>query len=243
MSTLLDSVVAHWNLDETSGTRVDSFGSNDLADAVTTPIATGKLGNALDFEEGVDDYLFLADNAALSMGDIDFTVACWLQIESTGADKFALGKFLTTGDQREYAILYRNATDRIQWRCSSDGTSGNTTLLDADTLGAPSTGTWYFVVCWYDVTIDKLGIQVNNGTADLSGEHLLGAADKTSEFDIGRRDGSTTDDWDGLIDEVSIWKRLLTANEKTKLYNSGNGLVYPFSTGVPSGMASLGVGV
>ena len=33
--------------------------------------------------------------------------------------------------------------------------------------------------------------------------------------------------WDGLIDEVGFWKRILTAQEKTNLYNAGAGLAYP----------------
>ena len=34
---------------------------------------------------------------------------------------------------------------------------------------------------------------------------------------------------DGLIDEVGLWRRVLTPAERTTLYNCGAGLTYPFA--------------
>ena len=44
---------------------------------------------------------------------------------------------------------------------------------------------------------------------------------------VGRARNNAAYYHDGLIDEVGVWSRLLTADEKTALYNSGSGLAYP----------------
>jgi hypothetical protein len=52
--------------------------------------------------------------------------------------------------------------------------------------------------------------------------------DGSAAFGLGRNEDSLA--WlDGRLDSVSIWKRMLTAAERTQLYNSGNGLDYPFA--------------
>src|SRR5881394_1372626 len=76
-SPWLTSLVAHWKLDQTSGLRADSHGGNDLADFNTVTFAAGKIGNAASFLGVNEESLGAADNAALSMGDIDFSIALW----------------------------------------------------------------------------------------------------------------------------------------------------------------------
>jgi hypothetical protein len=46
---LADGVIAHWSLNETSGTRVDSTGSHNLTDNGGVSYETGILGNAATF--------------------------------------------------------------------------------------------------------------------------------------------------------------------------------------------------
>jgi hypothetical protein len=46
-------------------------------------------------------------------------------------------------------------------------------------------------------------------------------------FDIGDRSNGSFP-FNGSVDEFGIWKRALTSAEISSLYNSGNGLKYPF---------------
>jgi len=48
-STLLDGLVSWWDLDEESGIRYDSVGSNDLTDNNTVGYDNGKIVNAASF--------------------------------------------------------------------------------------------------------------------------------------------------------------------------------------------------
>lgn len=225
--SLTDNLVAYWKLDEASGTRNDSHSTNHLSDSSSTGSATGKISNAADFESGSNNFLTIADNAALSGADADRTWAAWVQLESKTTTMVALSKWNATGDQREYQIYYDQAADRFTIAVSSAGTSGTTTTAAANNFGSPSTGTWYWLVGYHDATNDLIGIQVNNGTANTA-SHANGVFNGTSAFNMARQTGGTSIDWDGLIDEAAAWSRLLTDAEKAALYNAGRGLAYSF---------------
>src|SRR5688572_29665368 len=83
-SALLTSLIAHWRLEETSDTRFDAHSTNHLTDNNTVASATGKLGTAASFTAANQESLAIADNAALSMGDLDFTLAGWVYINVSG---------------------------------------------------------------------------------------------------------------------------------------------------------------
>jgi hypothetical protein len=54
------------------------------------------------------------------------------------------------------------------------------------------------------------------------------AGASSSVIGQGTTSSTSTTSFIGSIDEVGIWKRALTADEVTTLYNSGDGLTYPF---------------
>lgn len=222
---LTDSLISHWKLNEASGTRDDSHSTNHLSDNNTVTSATGKVGDAGDFEAMNTEFLSLSDNAAMSTGATSFTFACWVQLESTGSENFStiLSKDTVASGHREYNLIYEKVANRFSF---SAGRTGSTTVDSAiaNNFGAPSLATWYFIVAWYDRDLDTVNIQVNNGTAN-SAAKTIDPPDGTGSFFIGKL-GNNQFYWDGLIDSVSFWKRVLTSDEKTQLYNSGNGLDY-----------------
>jgi len=223
--SLLDSLVSYWKLDESSGDAIDSVGSNTLTDNNTVGSAVGKIGNARDFEADNSEFFKIADNASLSTGDIDFTLAGWVRLESKTDFRCMIRKQAAVGEC-EYGIIYSTIGDRFEFDYSSDGVA----FLSepADNLGSPSVATWYYIVAWHDAVANTVNIQVNNGTVD-SASFSSGVRDGTGSFAIGTAGDITTALWDGLIDEVGFWKRVLTAQERTDLYNNGNGFAYPFT--------------
>ena len=229
-NTLLVNLAAHWKMNETSGTRVDSHtNSLDLTDNNTVGFTTGKIGNAADFEYGNSEYLSLADNALVSPGDAAWTMAAWVKLESKPANATILGRWTGSGDNREYILFYRNGSVRFVFAVSDDGT-GTAAEVEADELGAVSLATLYLVVAWHDPNSNTVNIQVNDGAID-STAHTGGIAEKTSIFTVG----ATSITWDGEIDSLSLWDAVLTPADKTALYNSGSGLDYEsFGTAVDS---------
>lgn len=222
--TLLTSLISYWPCDEASGNLLDVHGSNELTETGSIGTITGKVGSARDFEEGDTEYASIADNAALSTGDIDFTIAGWVMAEALATNNTLASKFSTTGNQREYSVGYNSTSNRFRFTVSATGSSTVAHAV-ADSLGAPSNAVWYFIVAWHDATANTINIQVNNGTVD-STSHSTGVFNGTSPFAIGARINTTGEYWDGRIDEVAFWKRVLTSDERTYLYNSGNGRAY-----------------
>lgn len=224
---LASGLVSYWALDEASGTRNDSHGSNHLTDNATVAGTTGKISNAADFEAGNSEYLSLASNADVQTGDIDFTFAAWVNLESAAGLRTILSKFNNTSNLREYLLDYSATTSRFRFTVSSNGTS--TTTVSADNFGAASLATWYFVVAWHDATANTINIQVNNGTPN-SAAHTGGVFTGSAAFRIGAAvaSGGAPAYFDGLIDEVAFWKRALTDAERTDLYNSGSGRNYAY---------------
>lgn len=233
MSFDLTSLVSHWKLDEASGDALDAHGSHNLTDTNTVGSAAGKIGNARDFEDANSEYFVIADHADFSAGSSDFTVTAWVKAESLpGENKRILCKINNAVTLLEYDLFYWGASStKFAWYIKGSGDF----LVDSV---VPSTGTWYFVVAWYNATTHEQGIQVNNGTAS-TGTVIGSPSDTAAPFCIGSVDGLATTFWDGLIDEVNFWRRLLTDDEKTALYNGGAGLAYPFDGGGGGGTDTL----
>lgn len=218
--TLLTDLISYWKLDEASGNAIDSHGTNHLTDVNTVGSAAGKIGNARDFEVGNTEYFEIASNPSLQTGDIAFTVSAWVQFESMPTPFIATRDNATS--EREWQVSYGSTFDFTVFDPSATYHTVNSTGISA------TVGPWYFVVGWHDPVADKIYIQVNNGTV-FEASHSGGAKASAAPFRIGARSYSTPFSFDGLIDEVGFWKRLLTPAERTTLYNSGNGKAYPFT--------------
>ena len=71
---------------------------------------------------------------------------------------------------------------------------------------------------------------VDNGTANNT-NGTVGTNTTIVATRISGRAADTFGRITGTLDEVAIWNKELTAAEVSELYNSGNGLAYPFTTG------------
>jgi len=235
-AALKTSMISWWTMNEASTgvgavTRNDSHGTNHLTDVNTTASAAGKISNAADFEKDNSERLTVADNDSLSMGDIDFTICAWVKFEAPAQANNSWGTILAKWDfstnNREYALAWERADassiNHIRLEVSSNGTA--ITGLSASTLGLPATGTWYFVVMWHDAAANTLNIQVNDGAVD-SVAYTSGVHSGNSTLFFGSLNATAGYYLDGLGDEAALWKRTLTAAERTWLYNAGAGRTY-----------------
>ncbi len=226
-SSLLLDLVAYWKLDEGSGTRTDVHGGNNLTSYNTVTQVTGRVGNAAHFVRAEQEYLRHADNSALSMGNIDFSLALWVNLEDKSANQNLLVKDYPGGGDSEYRLMYHSGSDRFQFRTYRPNDREIT--LSAYNLGAPATNTWYFILIWHDAVADTVNMQVNNGLVDTrpTGGSLQPSG--VAPFQLGASAWPGAEGYSNAhIDEVGFWKRVLTASERAQLYNGGNGTTYPF---------------
>jgi hypothetical protein len=211
------NLISCWSMDETSGTRDDAYGSNDLSDNNTVGYtSSGKISNAAYFIASNSEYLSISDNASLSMGDIDFTFAAWAYFSDFNSYRPILSKWISSSSNREYILEYNSAAPDFTFHISNNGTSSSYVPAGY----SPSINTWYYIIGWYDKTADKIYLSINNGTP-ASASYSSGAYNGTAPFYVGRVDSAGY--MNGYIDEVVVYKQLLSDDERTWLYNSGNG--------------------
>lgn len=231
-STLLTGLTAYWNFD---GNLFDHahgvLGSSSL-------IADDGIFDGLNGTDGVSygsalfgsNSLFLngADGANANDGHVRvsgstdthfgtndmLSISAWFKVENFNT------KFVTIiahGEQNEYRIARRIATNTIYYA------GGGLDIVGPNNQPNVNDGNWHHVVA---ITESEVGTRlyidgqiiatgVNSNIVDALGVDLLIGANP--ETDNANRE------WDGYIDDVALWDRLLTHSEITYLYNNGTG--------------------
>ncbi|MDO8469230.1 MAG: LamG domain-containing protein [Candidatus Peribacter sp.] len=177
---------------------------------------TGAVGDgAVQFTAADKSWLQIADasQTGLDPGTSDFSVSGWVYFDSL----VTYETLITKSDQY---YIYTRSTGQITLQFN-DGTgvvSGNSGA------GAFVAGAWQFV----SVNFDRDGnavLSVNNvAKITLNISSKQGNANNASVFTLGGIAGAEF--LNGRLDSFSFSNRLLTTDEITWLYNSGNGRVY-----------------
>lgn len=230
-STLPTNLVSYWSLEEASSTRYDAHASNDLAENGTGGVGqgTGKVDNCADFVRSDSDYLSISDASQSGLditGDISFSF--WIKPDSVVGDHFIISKGDWNTGTRD--IAYSVWTDGyLRFRYSDDGTlnSGHN-ISYYSSSGAISAGSWQHVVITWTASTKTCLMYVNGSKQTAAGAGTGGTSinNSSDQFDMGRRLFSTPSHWDGLLDEVGIWSKILSDSEVSDLYNSGDGIPY-----------------
>ena len=207
------NLVGNWSMDETSGTRADSHGSNDLTDNNTVGYATGVISNAASF--------IRANTESLSSSTQPIT--------GTGARAEEFW-FKTSSSEDMAFVSYGINVNGKWWRIRME----NGAIWQRVTGGAKewtntwNDGNWHHLVMQVDAnsTIDDVVLYIDGTLQSSSGASTTRALDTGSaNFYIGRESSGSV--WlDGDIDEYRHWNRVLAANEIAWLYNSGSGRSY-----------------
>jgi hypothetical protein len=214
VSTLYTGLVSYWKMDEASGTRSDSVGTNHLTDNNTVTSGAGILGTAGTYVAGNGEFLSVADNPTISFADNDFSFSVWARMATKTVNRPFMVKHSGVGNF-EYAIRYTQFNDRIT--CVL-----NTTVVADTVLGSPVLDTWYLCVGVHDTTADQVRFYINAGTPTTVAL-VGGTVDSTGPLLFGRDSNISSVYQDGMIDDAAIWNRVLTAAEIAELYNGGAG--------------------
>lgn len=243
--SLLSDCLSHWKLDETSTTapRADDKGVNPLTANDFPSSATGLLGNALSQAASGTSYLANSSATGIPTGSNPVSFSAWVKGTSFGAYSAIIAADDSANAGAIYLACGNSATGSTRFFFQSVDGSGHSAFVTAETLGLPSTGTWYHVVGTFDPSLgsNQLKIYVN-GTLDSQASYSFGLPTSPIHLGVGCLSESPTDPngrWDGLIDEVAVFTAALTASQVTTLYNGGSPL--PFSSWgglTPGGVAA-----
>lgn len=207
-------LMACWDMDESSGPRVDSEGGNHLTDNNTVGYAGGKHGNSALFVRANSEYLSIADNAYLSVQDISYTWVGWFYVNSFPGYQAIFEKGESGAE--DYALFYETGSNNLIFRSYN----GVTTADQVTHTGAKNTSAWYFFAAIRNKETGLISLAINNGTP-VTAPITLVQGDTTKQFTIGQRVGTWF--FDGRVEELAFWKRALTQEELTWIYNDGAG--------------------
>lgn len=221
-----NGLVGLWsfNGDDMSGNTVydrSSTGANGTLTSGPT-VVKGKVGQALDLD-GTDDYVSVADNVAFDVGDAaDLTLSGWLYRDTFTTDDTVIAKRngIIAGDTG-YIAYIDDATDQLIFEVS-DGID-EYSLTSVATFTA--TGWYHYAIVWDQDSAANSEIYVNglaNSATDIGTIGNIGDLSNAVVLAMGA-ESDAGDPFDGKIDEVRAYNRVLAASEIQSLYTAGGG--------------------
>jgi hypothetical protein len=229
---LTDNLIAWWELGDVNDSHSNGY---TLTNGTGVSfVAGGKQGDAADFERTSAAHVLTitdANGPLLSPGNNGFTIAAWIKLESDpGGTQFIALK--ASGGSAEYWFGYQGGIP--DFRFVGYGSAGGGDENAAVRSGALTPGNWYLAIGMFDPSTDKVSVQLSadsayESTVNESAANLTsGIFDTSGAFMVGGDSvGFFGTRWfDGLIDQLGVWGRVLDATERQTLYNSGAGLTY-----------------
>ena len=176
-------------------------------------------GTSRDFEYTESEYLTHADGGSTDITGTALSIVAWIKTE-------------TISNTVRYAIVSKNdVTTGYQYMLFLDGTADGKYKIGAWIGATPNTtystttdyaqGTEQFIAVVYNGT--DVRIYVDGILASDADAYTTAIADKACAFLIGAslNDSSALYYFDGLIDEVAVFDRELTATEVLDIKNNG----------------------
>lgn len=218
--------VGAWYMNSAGSTNeTDRSGNSETLTADTfvagsATVPSGYSGASRDWERGDNDHMKHADGGSTDLSGTAMSIACWVRIESFNS---------SDGSWNAIATKYSGTNDRTFFLNAVTGTStsvgelsirfynsSDTSSILSSTSNGISTATWYHVAATYDGSSTKLYV---DGTEVASGSLSGNLDNSTSEFVVGGINSHSY--FDGLIDELIIFDRAITASEVQDLIDNG----------------------
>ena len=239
--------IAHWKLDETSGTIIDSTGNGYNGTATGSPTygVDGVEGTAIDFD-GSNDYFNLGTNinSLHATGTNNFTTCVWFNtISSSSQVNALLGNHVNSYPWNGYLFELRYGTPRITLVSTTNAENlveGNITQND---------GKWHQLVLSYgqtnglkvhvdrDLIIDDV-YQGSIGRPGVTRYGFIGDGSEATSFNGVRNQHY----FEGGLDNVVLLDNELTDTNVYNFFSNGYSAVSDVSMpGASLGLLSLGL--
>lgn len=223
--TYIGDIAGHWKLDETSGSTIaDSSGNSlngtwsdgvnaDVAEeTVAAPVTTG-----LHFD-GSNDVINIPDPGAGSALDAEpgsaLTLAAWVYADTLSG----YNNIITKGGSNYMMQVQGNKLILSYY-------GGGAWHDYASTGSVITTGQWHHVAITEDNLGSAGGVKLYVDGSEVNGSYIVGTgagAPNTSDANLYIGSEGGTHFWDGMIDDVRIYQRELSASDISDLYSSGS---------------------
>jgi len=203
-----DGLVAEWHFDEGSGSVLaDSSGNGYDGVIYGATWVEGKYGKALSFD-GVDDYVNCGSDASLEFGTSTFTIETWVKTtdSTTAGWKGIVGRWDYSNG---YWLQYAPSTGAWAF-----GWHGSTFLNPTNRIGD---GNWHHVVS-KRVGLTSAELYIDGAFIGSRTDLPRTSSDTIDPLSMGRLSSGYGRYFNGIIDEVRIYNRALTADEIKEHY-------------------------
>lgn len=224
VSLIPQDFIGFYSMDNISGSTVIDDGSSgaDLAIVGGATPVPGYIGDAMQFNGstgklvgGAGDFSFERTNS--------FSISFWINFDAVPSTfQVLMNKQEASPGRRGWTIRNGGAGDREKLRFDLTNTDGSN-LIAVQTNNNVFTADWTHVLITYDGSSDASGINiyVDNVSQPWSAitNSLSGTIISTANFALGARDVDNGGFTDGLMDQVRLYNRILTADERSYLFN------------------------
>ena len=225
---LTDGLVGHWTFDgkdivATSSANylaLDRSGNNNHATAWNNPLKTyGKNGQALKFN-GVSDYIDIGKNKInpLLNGAQAITISSWFKAKDNTDGRIL--SIMINGVSSGAAMDWEGGNWRVGGRSVATDPFQSTTI-------SVSTNQWTNIVGILNFTggdridVYKDGVLAISTSVTFTNSSWTQGTPTTESDKIGAYTSPVAEYFNGLIDEVRVYNRALSADEVKRLYNMG----------------------
>lgn len=211
-------VISWWPFDEISGTTAeDTAGENNGAIIGATPLP-GMVAGGLSFD-GVDDYVAVADNPSLDLTS-QITIDAWIRMDKLTGGQSIVTKQPSGSAGYNHGGNYELTLADGKLYFTSQYAPYNRTWGHIANMPDLVVGQWYFVAVSADAGTRVVKFYVNGNLVDTAvWQYSLLQYTNDEPVRIGRRKDGLF--FDGLIDEVELYGRVLADNEIQAIFTAG----------------------
>jgi hypothetical protein len=215
---LWNDLLAYYTADNTPNDSLGNY-NGTLVNGAT--YGTGIINNGFSFD-GVNDRVDFG-NVLDFDGSTPFSFSLWANPSNLTGIKTLFRKFGATTTGKGYVLFYNSGQ---LWFYLRDGSSSK---LDVRTSSSYTTAITHIILS-YDGSRTPSGLKIYvdgvSQTLVTISNTLTSSTSNTDDLTLSSDGGAGLSPFGGIIDEVGVWDRELTASEVTDLYNSGIGLQY-----------------
>ncbi|MEE9525510.1 MAG: LamG-like jellyroll fold domain-containing protein [Candidatus Woesearchaeota archaeon] len=191
---------------------IDETGVNNGTISGANQTDEGRVGKAYEFD-GSDDYITVSHSTSLNLGAVGtkYSASAWFKYNS---GYVMLDKGTNLADYPLSCYVASNKIDCYTKDGSNNPVARSTTTVNDDK--------WHFFVFVVDKVDNESKLYVD-GSLEATASHIYnGSFANTGNFKMGENAAGGFD-FNGSIDEVTIWNRSLNASEISDLYNTSAG--------------------
>jgi len=229
-TSVYDDAVSLWKLDEASGARYDSIGSNDLTDNNTVGSTSKGVGAPANLPETVASFV-AANNEYLSRQRISFAdgevgVAVWIKLSTLGL-RGVVNQSRLVANKSSWGLNIENLPNEYAYfSTTTDGSATQFAILDPTDL----VGAWHLIQAWRDDAAGKNYLAVDDGVPAEGTSSGLFDAPSDTDLIVGALDPIALPSdyfFNGLMSSLVLFPQALTPEIRAALWNDGDGAVLP----------------